>query len=223
MSENSEKEQKDNEEGQVEVEYITESRKGENESNQEGNQIKPLKARLKKKEAEIKGLKKKFEKMQEDFLRKAAEMENLRKRLEREKSDYLQYALSEHLKDLLGVMDNFERALERKNQSEEESFRKGVEMIYKQLHDMLLKQGVKQIKIEDNRYDPHLHQAFLTEESDKVSDLQVAEELQKGYTIHDRLLRPSLVKVYIPKKEEEKERKKEEEERKEEDKKEEEE
>lgn len=202
MSEKSKKEKNDNGEGQVEVEYITENKKGEKDSNQEGNQTKSLKARLKKKEAEVKNLKKKFEKMQEDFLRKAAEMENLRKRLEREKADYLQYALSEHLKDLLGVMDNLERALESKNQGEEGSLQKGVEMIYKQLYDVLLKQGVKQITIEEKRYDPRLHQAFLTEESDEVTELQVAEELQKGYTIHDRLLRPSLVKVYIPKKEE---------------------
>jgi len=202
MSGKSKKEQEDNEKSLVEVEYITESNKSSKESSQKGNQIKSLKARLKKKEAEIKNLKKKFGKLQEEFLRKAAEMENLRKRLEREKNDFLQYALSEHLKELLGVMDNFERALESQNQDEEESLQKGVEMIYKQLYDLLLKQGVKQITIEENRYDPHLHQAFLTEESDQVTELQVAEELQKGYTINDRLLRPSLVKVYIPKKEE---------------------
>ncbi|MEE8604191.1 MAG: nucleotide exchange factor GrpE [Candidatus Aminicenantaceae bacterium] len=202
MSGKSKKEQEDNGEGLVEVEYINESNKGSKESSQKENQTKSLKARLKKKEAEIKNLKKKFEKIQEEFLRKAAEMENLRKRLEREKNDFMQYALSEHLKELLGVMDNFERALESQNQDEEESLQKGVEMIYKQLYDLLLKQGVKQITIEENRFDPHLHQAFLTEESDKVKELQVAEELQKGYTIHDRLLRPSLVKVYIPKKEE---------------------
>jgi molecular chaperone GrpE len=202
MSGKSKKEQEDNGEGLVEVEYINESNKGSKESSQKENQTKSLKARLKKKEAEIKNLKKKFEKIQEEFLRKAAEMENLRKRLEREKNDFLRYALSEHLKELLGVMDNFERALESQNQDEEESLQKGVEMIYKQLYDLLLKQGVKQITIEENRYDPHLHQAFLTEESNQVTELQVAEELQKGYTIHDRLLRPSLVKVYIPKKEE---------------------
>ena len=203
MSEKSEKEKEDAGEGQVEVEYLTGRGRDSKEASQKGIDTKSLKARLKKKETEIKSLKKKFEKMQEEFLRKAAEMENLRKRLEREKSDYLQYAMSDHLRELLGVMDNFERALESKNQTEEESFQKGVEMIHKQLYDLLLKQGVKQIEIEENRYDPHLHQAFLTEESDKVKELQVAEELQKGYTIHERLLRPSLVKVYIPKKEEE--------------------
>jgi molecular chaperone GrpE len=202
MSEKSKNEDTDSGEGLVEVEYLTERKKSTKEAGQKGNQISSLRARLKKKDAEIKNLKKKFEKLQEEFLRKAAEMENLRKRLEREKSDFLQYALNEHLKELLGVMDNFERALASKNQGEEESLQKGVEMIHKQLSDLLQKQGVTQIMIEENRYDPHLHQAFLTEESDKVTELQVAEELQKGYTIHDRLLRPTLVKVYIPKKEE---------------------
>jgi molecular chaperone GrpE len=201
MPENPVDEKKDGGEGQVEVEYLTETKKSPKESSAKGEQNKALKNRLKKRENEIKHLKKKFETLQDNFLRKAAEMENLRKRLEREKNDYIQYAMSEHLKELLGVLDNFERALESQDQSEEGSLRKGVEMIYKQLYDLLLKQGVKKIEIEENRYDPHLHQAFLTEESDQVAELQVAEELQKGYTIHDRLLRPSLVKVLIPKKE----------------------
>jgi molecular chaperone GrpE len=202
MSGTSKKEQEDNGEELVEVEYITEGNKSPKESGQKNEQTKTLKSRLKKRESDLKQLKKKFEEMQEEFLRKAAEMENLRKRLEREKSDYFQYALSEHLKELLGVLDNFERAIENQNRGEEVSLQEGVEMIYKQLYDLLLKQGVKRIEIEENKYDPHLHHAFLTEESDQVSELQVAEELQKGYTIHDRLLRPSLVKVYIPKKEE---------------------
>ena len=210
MSEKPQKEKEEAGEGKVEVEYLTTSGKGLKEPSQKGSDTKSLKARLKKKDTEIKNLKKKFENMQEEFLRKTAEMENLRKRLEREKNDYMQYALSEHFKELLGVMDNFERALKSKNQGEEGSLQKGVEMIYKQLYDLLQKQGVKQITIEENRYDPYLHQAFLTEESDQVTELQVAEELQKGYTIHERLLRPSLVKVYIPKKEEEIPKKKEE-------------
>jgi molecular chaperone GrpE len=202
MTEKPEKKKEEKGEGMVEVEYITEREKSAKNQGQRNEQIKTLKNRLKKKESDIKQLKKKFEGMQEEFLRKAAEMENLRKRLEREKGDYFQYALSEHLKDLLGVLDNFERAIESKNQGEEGSLQKGVEMIYKQLYDLLLKQGVKRIEIEGNKYDPHLHQAFLTEESDKVKELEVAEELQKGYTIHERLLRPTLVKVYVPKKEE---------------------
>ena len=202
MSEKPKNETEETEKGQVEVEYLTGKEKDLEESAQKKEQIKSLKSRLKKKESDIKQLKKKFEEIQEEFLRKAAEMENLRKRLEREKNDYFQFSMSDHLKELLGVLDNFERALQSQDDTGEESLRQGVEMIYKQLYDLLLKRGVKQIEIEGNAYDPHLHQAFLTEESDKVKELQVAEELQKGYTIHDRLLRPTLVKVYIPKKEE---------------------
>jgi molecular chaperone GrpE len=195
-----EKKQKD-EDGEVEVEYITENKKDLKEDEEKRDQTKSLKSRLKKKEAELKLLKKKVEELKDDYLRKLAEMENLRKRLDREKNEYYQYALSDQFREILDVLDNFERALEKKNQREEESLREGVEMIYKQLKGYLIRQGVKPIEIEDKKFNPHLHQAFLTEESDQISDPQVAEELQKGYMIHDRLLRPSLVKVLIPKKE----------------------
>jgi molecular chaperone GrpE len=203
--EKNEKEHKpDEEEGQVEVEYITENKKSVKETEDKKEQTRNLRNRLKKKETELKLLKKKLEEIKDDYLRKLAEMENLRKRLEREKNEYYQYALSTQLKEILDVLDNFERALEKRNQGEEEGLRKGVEMIYKQLRGYLLRQGVKPIEIEDKKFNPHLHQAFLTEESNQVTEPQVAEELQKGYMIHDRLLRPSLVKVLIPKKEREK-------------------
>ncbi len=192
--------QKD-EDRQVEVEYITENKKSLKETEDKIAQTKGLKNRLKKKETELKLLKGKLEELKDDYLRKLAEMENLRKRLDREKNEYYQYALSDQFREILDVLDNFERALEKRNQGEEESLRKGVEMIYRQLRGYLIRQGVKPIEIEDKRFDPHRHQAFLTEESDQIIEPQVAEELQKGYMIHDRLLRPSLVKVLVPKKE----------------------
>ncbi len=196
-------EKRTDKEGQVEVEYITENEKSAKDMEEKSNQTKSLKSRLKKKDSELKLLKKKLEELKDDYLRKLAEMENLRKRLDREKNEYYQYALSDQFREILDVLDNFERALEKRNQSEEESLRKGVEMIYKQLKGYLLRQGVKPIEIEDKKFNPHLHQAFLTEESEQISEPQVDEELQKGYMIHDRLLRPSLVKVLIPKKDKE--------------------
>jgi len=120
-----------------------------------------------------------------------AEQENLRKRMEREKSEYYDYALSEFLKELLVVLDNFERALEAQDESDGKSFREGIQMIYKQLCDLLLKQ---------KKFDPYFHQAFATEESEEVKEPQISEELQRGYKLRDRLLRPSLVKVIVPKK-----------------------
>ena len=182
---------------EVEIEYIKDE---EREPEAEEDRLKTLQSLLKKKEAENKDIKNKVEKLKDDLLRQLAEKENLRKRLEREKSDYYDYALSEFLKELLTVLDNFERALESEDEVNGKSFREGVKMIHKQYRDLLMKQGVKPIEIEENKFDPHLHQAFITEESEKVKETVVSEELQRGYMLHNRLLRPSLVKVIVPKK-----------------------
>lgn len=182
---------------EIEVEYIIDKKK---EHSFKQNKEKLLKKKLKKKETEIKTLKKDIEKFKEEYLRQLAEKENLRKRLEREKNEFYDYALSELLKELLVVLDNLERALESKDQGNGKSFREGVEMIYKQCRDLLMKQGVTPIEIKEKKFDPYLHQAFATEESEEVKEPEVSEELQRGYKLHDRLLRPSLVRVIIPKK-----------------------
>ena len=170
----------------------------EHEAKQDKTKI--LKDKLNKRESEIKHLKIENENLKEEYLRKVAEMENLRKRLEREKGEFYQYALSELLKELFNVLDNFERALVTQNQGKGKSFREGIEMIYKQYQDLLMKQGVEPIEIKEKKFDPHLHQAFITEESEDVDEPEVVEEFQKGYTLHNRLLRPALVKVAVPKK-----------------------
>lgn len=166
------------------------------------NSTQALKDKLKKKDADIKLLKKENERLNELILRKMADMENLKKRIERDKTEFYQYALSEFLKELFTVLDNFERALESQDQGNGKSFREGVEMIYKQYQDMLVKFGARPIEIEGKKFDPRLHQAFITEESEDVQEPEVIEELQKGYTLHNRLLRPTLVKVAVPKKSE---------------------
>lgn len=162
--------------------------------------VQALKDKIKKKDADIKLLKKENKDLMDKYLRKIADMENLKKRLEREKTEFYQYALSDFLKDLFTVLDNFERALESQDQADGKSFREGVEMIYRQYQDLLLKFGAKPIEIKGKKFDPRLHQAFITEESDDVEEPMVVEELQRGYTLHDRLLRPALVKVAVPKK-----------------------
>jgi molecular chaperone GrpE len=172
----------------------------ENENKAKQDKTNILKDKLNKQESEIKLLKTENKKLKEEYLRKIAEMENLRKRLDREKDEFYQYALSELLKELFDVLDNFERALENQRKGNGKSFREGIEMIYKQYKDLLMKQGVKPIEIKEKKFDPHLHQAFMTEESEDVEEPEVAEELQKGYTLHNRLLRPALVKVVVPKK-----------------------
>lgn len=178
------------------IEYITE----EVQPSPAEEEVKPLKSKLKKKEAEIKALKKEKEELMDKYLRSLAEMENLRKRVEREKNEYYQYALSDFLLELLSVLDNFERALGTQDQSNGKSFREGVEMIYRQYFDLLKKKGVSPIEIENKKFDPNVHQALITEESEDIQEPEVVQELQKGYSLHQRLLRPALVKVVIPKK-----------------------
>jgi molecular chaperone GrpE len=158
-----------------------------------------LKGKLKHREAELKALKKELEELKDKYLRKLAEMENLRKRFDRERLDYVQYALSEFLREWLVVLDNFERALGSRDQSDGKSLQEGVDLIYRQCLDLLKKKGVRPMEIKDRKFDPSVHQAVMTEESDGVEEPEIGEVLQRGYWIQDRLLRPALVKVLIPK------------------------
>jgi molecular chaperone GrpE len=160
-----------------------------------------LKEKLRKKEAEVKHLRKELDELKESYLRKLADMENLRKRLEREKSEYQQYVLSGLLLELLGVVDNFERALQSATaDADGKTFREGVELILRMFQNLLAKNGVRPIVIEGRTFDPTFHHAMTVEESDRVAEPEIEEELQKGYMHHDRLLRPTLVKVLVPKK-----------------------
>lgn len=160
-----------------------------------------LKDKLRKKEAEAKHLRKELDELKEQHLRKLADVENLRKRFEREKSDYYQYALSELLLDLLAISDNFERALQSPPAgTDAKTFRDGVELIHRMLQSFFVKNGVQPIVLKDRAFDPNLHHAMAVEESEDVQEPEVAEELQKGYMHHTRLLRPTMVKVRVPKK-----------------------
>lgn len=199
--ENRPKNEKIQEPGETEENLeVKETRQEEREEKPGAHDLKNLKNKLKKRESEIKTLKKDIEELKEKYVRILAEMENLRKRLERDKNDYYQYALSDVLRDLLTILDNFERALENRDHPDGKSFQEGVEMIYKQYADLLRKKGVIPIEMSDKKFDPNIHQAFITEESEEVEEPEVSEELQKGYTLHNRLLRPALVKVRVPKK-----------------------
>lgn len=163
-------------------------------------EVKTLKNKLSKKDKENKLLKKEKEELKDKYLRIAAEMDNLRKRVEREKEEHYQYALSAFMKELLIVLDNFERALESGDDENGKSFREGMNLIHKQYMDLLVKKGLRPIELKDKKFDPNLHQAFVTEESEDVEEPEIGEEYQRGYSLHDRLIRPALVKVIVPKK-----------------------
>ena len=123
-----------------------------------------------------------------------AEFENARKRSAREQQDFREYALADAVKELLPTLDSFERALQT-SAGDKTEFRGGVELIYKQLQDALVKLGLRPIPAKGEPFDPHLHQAIEMVDTDDAEDHHVLEELQRGYKLKDRLLRPSMVRV----------------------------
>lgn len=133
--------------------------------------------------------------LQDRVLRTLADFENFRKRSEREKQDFFKYAMGTTIKDLLPVLDNFDRALEHAEEGDE--FHKGVLLIYKQLWDVLQGHGLKAIDESGVRFDPNIHEAVVREEDPSVPNHTVTAILQKGYFLHDRLLRPALAKVAV--------------------------
>lgn len=133
--------------------------------------------------------------LKDRVLRTLADFENFRKRTEREKADFFRYAMSGVLKDILPVLDNFDRALDHAEEGDE--FHKGVLLIYKQLYEVLEKSGLKPIDESNVAFDPNIHEAVVREEDPSLPSHTVAAILQKGYFLHDRLLRPALVKVAV--------------------------
>jgi molecular chaperone GrpE len=123
-----------------------------------------------------------------------AEFDNFRKRSVRDQQDFRDYALAEALKSLLPILDSLDRALKTTGVSVED-FRSGIELIDKQFHDALSKLGVEPVPAEGEIFDPNLHQAVQMVDTDEVEDHRVIDELQRGYRIKDRLLRPAMVRV----------------------------
>jgi len=123
-----------------------------------------------------------------------AEFENARKRTAREQQDFREYALADAVKALLPILDSFERALQT-GSAERSEFRSGVDLIHKQLQDALLKLGLRAIPARGELFDPHLHEAIEMVDTTEAADHQILEELQRGYKLKDRLLRPSMVRV----------------------------
>ena len=131
------------------------------------------------------------------YVRLAAEMDNMRRRHRQEQADRLQYGNAELIAKLLPVLDNFHRALDHTEGREgsAEQLRAGLLMVVKQFEDILESEGVRVIETDGKFFDPNLHQAVIAEPSEDHEEGQIIAELQRGYTLHDRVLRPSLVKV----------------------------
>ncbi len=129
------------------------------------------------------------------LLRKTAEFDNFRKRVDRDRKDMIDWAAADVLNDVLAVADDFDRALAAPAPPEANAFKAGLELIQRQLAEMLKKRGVTTVDALGADFDPHLHQAVAYEEVPGAREGEVVDVMAKGYKLGERLLRPALVKV----------------------------
>lgn len=127
------------------------------------------------------------------YMRLMADFQNFKRRTEKEKSDIYAFANEKIVSELLNVIDNFERALE--HATEGDSFAEGMNLIFKQLQGVLEKAGVKEIEALGQEFDPNFHNAVMMEDTDEYESGMVSCVLQKGYTLNNKVVRPSMVKV----------------------------
>jgi len=143
----------------------------------------------------VEALRREKDVLQDRLLRTAAEFDNYRKRIDRERRDQADAATADALADLLPIIDDLERALQAPASVDADSFRKGVELIHRQMLDLLRKRGVKPIEAVGADFDPRYHESVISESSADHREGEVIEELRRGYKLGDRLLRPAMVKV----------------------------
>ena len=133
--------------------------------------------------------------LRDRLLRTAAEFDNFRKRTERERREYAEWAAADVLGDVVAVLDDFERALAVPSPAEARAYRDGVELIHRQLLDLIKKRGVVAIAAEGQDFDPAVHQAVAHDEAPGARDGEILNELRRGYRLGERLLRPAMVRV----------------------------
>ncbi|MEQ8236049.1 MAG: nucleotide exchange factor GrpE [Syntrophomonadaceae bacterium] len=145
---------------------------------------------------ELRKLQEEARKNYDNYLRALAEVENIKKRSQRDREEYVKYANMTLIKKLLPIIDDLNRAIEASGISRDfEALSKGVEMTARNLGDLLTGEGVKPIESLGKPFDPQYHQALSVEPNGEYPENTVIEQLQTGYIMHDRVIRPSLVKV----------------------------
>ena len=137
--------------------------------------------------------------LRDQVLRRQADFDNLRRRVDRERTEFFQYAGMENIRELLPILDDFQRALEAAPDEEGPmaEFATGVQMIYQKFIDALKKQGLEPIEPLGQPFDPNVHHAIETVPTDEAEDHTVLAELQKGYNFKEKLLREAMVKVAV--------------------------
>ncbi len=133
--------------------------------------------------------------MSDRLLRARAEFENARRRADRERSDYLQFAAMDLVRDILPILDDFERALNV--ETADRNYAKGVELIYQRLSDTARKMGLEPIETAGKMFDPNLHQAVERVQTEEAEDQAILGEFQRGYNFKGKLLRPAMVRVAV--------------------------
>jgi molecular chaperone GrpE len=133
--------------------------------------------------------------LQDRLLRRQADFENFRKRAERDRSEFVQFAGMEFAREMLPILDDFERAL--KIECADTGYTKGIQLIYTRLYEALKKMGLEPMDTVGKKFDPNQHQAIERVETDQANDQTVLGEFQKGYNFKSKLLRPAMVKVAV--------------------------
>jgi molecular chaperone GrpE len=138
-----------------------------------------------------------LEDLRQTLLRRQADFENYKKRIERERSEDTKRATARVIEGLIPIIDSFEHALAAHREDEYESYRRGFELIYKQLLENIAKLGVERLEPVGKLFDPHLHQAMDRTETTEHEDGTVLQVFQAGYVYHGRVLRPAMVRVAV--------------------------
>jgi molecular chaperone GrpE len=148
--------------------------------------------------AQLEELKKQADDNYQRYLRAQADFDNFRRRARQEKEDFAKYASLKLIEQLLPVVDNFGRALAAsKDNRDYDALVKGLDMTYRQLDQVLVQEGLSPIETLGQPFNPELHQAVMQVESDEHGEGIVVEELQKGYMLKDKVIRPAMVKVSV--------------------------
>jgi molecular chaperone GrpE len=147
-------------------------------------------------EEEVAKLRREIADLRDRSMRTLADFDNYRKRSERERQETKKYALAEPMRDFLEIVDNLDLALAAAGSADD--LKRGVQMIHRQMLDLLRRHGVKEIEALGQPFDPSLHEAVSRDEDPTVKEPTVTGEMRRGYRIHDRLLRPAMVKVSVP-------------------------
>jgi molecular chaperone GrpE len=160
-------------------------------------EAKTIEAESAKGDAEMAKLTADLEGLRQSMLRSQADFANYRKRIEKERSEDSKRATARVIEGLIPILDGFEHALAAHREAEYENYRKGFELIYKQLLDNITKLGVERINPIGKPFDPHLHQAMDRTETTEHADGLILETFQPGYVFHGRVLRPAMVRVAV--------------------------